>query len=233
MLLAEDLLLLLLGDGSGRPPRGTRVDVLLGGAVLSELALRGDVRYGEKARFGSFAMGPKVHPNPAAAPADPVLVHALGLAAEKEQSRAELVTKLSTGLREQLCRRLATAQLLRRENRRALGILPRIEWTVVDAAREREIRQSLAATLVYGVAAEPRTAALIALLHAVGRVHHYAPSNAVSASEVRSRAEEIAEGDWPAKAVSELTTVYAQTTRAASRFLSFFGQSAANANYVS
>lgn len=68
MLLAEDLLLLLLGDGSGKPPRGTHVDVLLGGAVLSELALRGYVRHGEKARFGSYSLGPKVHPNPTAAP---------------------------------------------------------------------------------------------------------------------------------------------------------------------
>ncbi len=161
-----------------------------------------------------------------------MLIHGLGRVAEQERTGAELVMELSKGLRDQLCKRLANAQLLRREKLRVLGILPRTVWSSVDVARERELRQTLTATLVHGIAAEPRTAALIALLHAVGRVHHYAPTGAASAREARRRASEIAKSDWPAAAVREVTTVYARTGRAVSRFTSGLAKSAITASDV-
>lgn len=209
MLLAEDLLLLLLDDESGTPQWGLSIDTVLGGALLSELALEDFARLGEKDGFWNSA---KVFPNPATAPEDPLLAAGVRIIAEKERSANALVTKLGKGLREQLNERLASAEILQRGEQRVLGIFPRTVWPAVDVAHEREVRQALTAALVQGASPAPRTAALIALLHSVGHAHKVVPADGASTRDIKRRAKQLAEGDWAAKAVYDV--IAAQTAAA-------------------
>lgn len=200
MLIAEDLLLLLLDDAKGTPPSGVDLRPVLGGALLTELALDGAVRVGEKSGFWSTA---KVHAEPGAHPTDPLLAEALGVIAERERGAQDLVGRLGRGLREELSERLAARGVLRRHETKVLGVFPRTTWPAADLAHEQQVRQAIEAVLLQGLTPEPRTAALIALLHACDRVHRTIPHEGLSSREVKARAKRITEGDWAAKAVKD------------------------------
>ena len=81
MLIAEDLLLLLLDDESGKLTNTTYLDTGIGGALLVELALGSHV---EVKKSGGRWSRAKVHPTGTAAPDDPVLVEALAIAADRK-----------------------------------------------------------------------------------------------------------------------------------------------------
>lgn len=72
-LIAEDLLLLLLDDRSGKPATSS-LEVALGGALLVELALDERVEVPEKPSVWSSA---KVRPVTGGGPLDPILAAAL------------------------------------------------------------------------------------------------------------------------------------------------------------
>src|SRR6478672_1803197 len=96
-LLAEDLLLLLLDDDKGRL-RTSYADTVLGGALLTELALLGAVTVPEKTSVWRTA---KVHA--AGTPVeDPLLHAALAVVAEKDRSAEDLVGRLGKGRRDAL-----------------------------------------------------------------------------------------------------------------------------------
>ena len=73
-LIAEDLLLLLLDDESGKLTGTTYLDTGIGGALLVELALGGHV---EVVKGSDIWARAKVHTTVNDAPADPILVEAL------------------------------------------------------------------------------------------------------------------------------------------------------------
>lgn len=199
-LIAEDLLLLLLDDEGGTLPSGVAVKEVLGGAVLVELALAGlvEVKKGE----GMWARD-KVHPTGAAVPADAELRDALTVVGEKDRSAQDLIGRLGRGLKERLTDRLAERGILERREDRVLGIFPHTRWPAADTAHEGEVRRALTAALVQGFTPDDRTAALIALLHAVDRAHKTVDTQGLGNRAVKKRAKEIAEGDWAAKAVRE------------------------------
>ena len=107
-LVAEDLLLLLLG-----------------GAVLVELALDGMVEVVEASSVWRKA---KVHPVEGARPGDPLLQDAWRTVGEKERSAQALVERLGKGLGDTLCARLAERGLLERRDDKILGLFPRTRW---------------------------------------------------------------------------------------------------------
>jgi hypothetical protein len=199
-LIAEDLLLLLLDDEKGTLPAVTSVDEALGGAVLVELALMRtvDVRKGDGA-WGSET----VHATGAPAPDDPVLRDALAVVEEKERTAQDLVARVGKGLREMLSERLVERGFLERRDGRVLGIFPRTRWPAVNGAHETDVRRGLSTALVHGVTPDDRTAALVALLHALDRAHLTVDTQGVGNRTVKQRAKDIAEGDWAAKAVSD------------------------------
>jgi hypothetical protein len=198
-LIAEDLLLLLLDDESGKP-QTNQLEVALGGAVLVELALVEAVVVEERSSMWHAA---RVSVAPAAETDDPVLGDALALVAEKDRSAQELVERLGRGLAEKLGTRLVDGGLLERREDKLLGIIPRTRWPVRDASHEERVRRGLTAILVEGSEPEPRTGALVALLHAVDRAHKSVPHEGISNGDVRKRAKVIAEGDWAAKALRD------------------------------
>ena len=123
-LLAEDLLLLLLDDATGKVSVWWGpTDTLLGGAVLAELALAGLVTVEEKRSAWQDA---RVHPA-AAPPADldPILTDALATVGEKERAASDLVTRLGKGLEARLAERLAGRGVLERREGKVLGLFPR------------------------------------------------------------------------------------------------------------
>jgi hypothetical protein len=198
-LIAEDLLLLLLDDESGKR-QTEHLAIVLGGAVLVELAVEGMVEVVEKKSLWQSA---KVWPVEGARPRDPVLTAAWATVGEKERSAQALVEKLGKGLDETLCNRLAERGILERRDDKLLGLFARTRWPARDSSHEDAVRRALTTVLVDGNEPDPRTGALIALLHAVDRAHKTVPHDGVTDRDVKKRAKEVAEGDWAAKAVRD------------------------------
>jgi len=198
-LIAEDLLLLLLDDDKGTVT-SMYCETALGGAVLVELALRGAVEVSEPTSVWRTA---KVRAVADCDAADEVLRSAYRTIAERERSAQDLVNKLGKGLQEALAGRLVMRGLLERRADKVLGLFPRTRWPAVDSAHEAGVRRMLRAALVEGGEPDQRTAALIALLHAVDKAHKVVDHEGLPAREVRRRAKQISESDWAAKAVRD------------------------------
>jgi len=208
MLIAEDLLLLLLDDESGKMTNSTYLETGVGGALLVELALGGHV---EVLKGSGLWARAKVHPTDAQRPTDPILVEALGLVAEKERTAEDLVGRLGRKRREALLARLEADGILRREEDSVLGLFPRRRWPTVDSSHERDVRRKLGDALVRGATPDERTAALVALLSSLDIVHKVVDREGLPARDLKKRAKQISEGDWAAKAVRDAV----QATQAA------------------
>lgn len=197
-LIAEDLLLLLLDDDKGTANVSVDLNPVLGGAVLIQLALAGAVDIGEKQSIWASA---RVHPVPGVALDDQVLVDAAAVVAEKERSAQDLVGRLGKGLRDRLADRLTAVGMLERREAKILGVFPSTRWPAADRTHQEAVRRDLVSVLVSGNEPDPRTGAIVALLHAIGRAHKSVPHEGLSSREVRARAKEIADGQWAAQAV--------------------------------
>ena len=214
-LIAEDLLLLLLDDEKGTMNAGSYAAPVLGGGLLTELALSGAVEVEPKK---SFWHGATVHVAPGASPDDlddPVLAQALAVVAEKPRGAQDLVNRLGKGLKETLTGRLVERGLVERRDGRILGIFPSTTWPAADSTHEQEVRRAVEATLLQGVSHDDRTGAIIALLHAVGQAHRVIDRGGVSAGDVKRRAKEVSEGAWAAKAVQDAIAAAVAATTAA------------------
>jgi|1185.fasta_scaffold11434_2 hypothetical protein len=196
--LADDLLLLLLDDRTGRPRLDrTKLDLALGGAVLLQLALdhRVDVAPGSPRRA-------KVVVVDAVPTGDAVLDDALRRVGARPARADKLVPAISKGLRPLLLERAERAGLVRREEDRVLGLFRRQRWPATDGVRGRELTGRLRDVLVVGATPDPRTSALVALLASVDAAHVVVGTrNRAERAAVRGRAREIADGAWVADAV--------------------------------
>jgi hypothetical protein len=200
MLIAEELLLLLLDDESGKLTHATYLDAGIGGALLVELALGEHVDVVKQGRWSRA----KVHPTATSGgPEDPVLLEALAVVAEKERTAQDLVARLGKRRRDQLLGRLAEQGVVRPEDDKVLGLFPRHRWPVVDSRHEADVRRRLGDTLLRGVGPEPRTGGLVAVLSAMDLAHQVVDREGLPARQVKKRAKEVAEGDWAAKAVRD------------------------------
>jgi len=200
ILIAEDMLLLLLDDESGKLTLTSYPQAVLGGALLVELAATGAAEVEEKTSMWRSA---KVRAVAGAAPADPVLRAAHDAVAARPRTAQDLVQRLGKGTRDALTDRLAERGLLERRDDRVLGLFPRTRWPAVDSSHEQDVRRRLTAVLVQGVEPDERTGALVALLSAIDKPHKVVDHEGLSTGEVRKRAKRIAQGDWAAKAVRD------------------------------
>jgi hypothetical protein len=220
MLLAEDLLLLVTDDTSGQlSAPAAQVDAGLGGANLVELAMMNKVDLsgeGEAGRPGRVVVR---DPAPAG---DDVLDAALAiLTANQGRKPSAAIRPLSKNLRHTLYERLAAAGVVRAERGKILGIFPTHTWPALDASHEAQVRQLVTQALVQQAAPDPRTAALIALLHALKCEHKIVDPRpyGLSRRQLAARAEEIAEGNWASaavrKAIDEMNAAVIAATTAA------------------
>ncbi|MBE1609432.1 GOLPH3/VPS74 family protein [Actinopolymorpha pittospori] len=200
MLIAEDLLLLHLDDSSGRAiTDSVRLNHALAGAVLLELTLQGRVDIagpGEQVRAGRLVVRE-------GAPLDnPVLDDALEVLRTKEGTKpANILGKLTKGLRERLLDNLAAQGVLREEKARVLGIFPTTRWPAGDSSHEDALRARLNGVLVQGLTPDARTGALVSLLSAIDTAPKVVGADDKRA--VKRRAKEISQGAWAADAVKK------------------------------
>lgn len=202
MLLAEDLLLLLTDDASGKlSTSASEVDLGLGGATLLELTLmnRVDLTHeGDEDKPGRLVVR---DPSPTG---DPVLDGALEVVTARQGKKPATVIKpLSKHLRRTLYARLAAAGVVRAEEGRILGVFPTHTWPARDAHHEAEVRRRLTQALGQQTTPDARSAALISLVHALRCEHKVVDPELhdLSKRELRARAEAIAKGDWASAAV--------------------------------
>ncbi|GAA1689755.1 hypothetical protein GCM10009830_41660 [Glycomyces endophyticus] len=198
MLIVEDLLLLLLDDEKGHIAGEGTLYYPLGGAVLMDLALAGNVRFEEKQKLFGTA---KVHAVDDAAPEDPLLADAYAVIAPKPRSVQELLVMIGATLRGRVADRLVEQGLVRRDEKKFLGLFRSTTWPAADTAHEREVREGIEAVLVRGAEPDARTGALIALLAAGGSMHQVLHYDELKWSELELRANEIVQGQWAAEAV--------------------------------
>jgi len=209
-LIAEDLLLLLLDDQSGRPNTG-HLDLALGGAVLVDLALDGLV---EVASHGSLLGAAKLRRAPGAMAGDRILAGALAAVAENKPAQ-KLVVKVGKGLLDPLAERQRRRGVLDRREEKVLGLVTRTRWPSRDPSRKEAIRRGLVVILVQGGRADARSAALIGLLLAVHRLHRTVSHPDASARSVKKRAKEVAEESWASPTIKDAVAVATAATAAA------------------
>lgn len=204
VLIAEDLLLLLTDDTSGRlQTPGDQVDTALGGALLVELTLLG--RVGPSGDDDPSGPGLVVVRDPTAVP-DPLLDEALRqLTGVQGRRPASVVPPLGSGLLDRLYGRLVQRGILRAEKRRVLGVFPTRSWPTEVVEHERALRRRIGTALARGRAEDERTAALISLLHALQAVPVVLDADApgVDRQQAERNAQAIAEGDWGSAAVRQ------------------------------
>jgi hypothetical protein len=162
-MLAEDLVVLLVEDSSGRQPRHRGALAAVAGAVLAELALSGrlDVEiHDRRPRLFVVSDEPLGHP---------VLDDVLALAAEVDGSRIEQVLDLvAAGLWERMLNRLTEQGILARVSRKRFGLSVGHTWEVESPVRREELRARLGAVVADGVVPEGPCAVLLWLLHQLG-----------------------------------------------------------------
>jgi len=177
MLIAEDLLLLLTDDSTGKLlVSGSEVDIALGGANLVELTLMNKVDVTGKENGGKAGRIVVRDPAPVG---DPVLDTALAIIAGHQGKKPSAVmTPLSKKLRHTLYAALVDKGVLRAERRPVLGVFATRRWPAQDANHEAGVRRLITQTLVNRATPDVHTAALVSLLHIEGRTQRRRPQAA-------------------------------------------------------
>jgi hypothetical protein len=194
MIVAEDMLLLLTDDRTGRPVvDATRRDIAVAGAVIAELATAGRLQAVTSSGPFSRAALRVVDTSPIG---DDVLDDALRRAAGPgSASPAAVLNRVRKGLRERLYERLAAMGVLGAVKGRVLGIFPTTVWPAVDSAYEVEVRRALVEVLVTGRPPTPREASLVALLAAVDAVPKVLVGTGMPNRALKVRAKQVAADD--------------------------------------
>lgn len=191
--LAEDLMLLLLDDESGRSVVERNVqDRVLAGAVLLELANTGRVSEAEPrddVKTGRLVV------RDGSSTGDPLLDAAIDELETKPIKARRAIEILSNGTREMVLDGLVARGLVRRDKSTVLGIFPRTSWPAVDTEHEGSVRERLNLVLIAGGTPDVHIGSLITLLHAADATHKVIPGDK---KRLRSRAKEVVEnhGEW-------------------------------------
>lgn len=199
-LIAEDLLLLLLDDDKGTLAHSDKIQPLLGGALLIELAMAERIDVAEKTSAWRQAKVAVVEGPPVD---EPLLIGAIDTIGEKPRSAQDLVNRIGKGTKDQLLDRLVERGMLERVDGKWLGLFPNPKWPAANRTHEAEVRNLIQGALVQRLTPDARTSALISLLSAVDHAHKVVERGDVPNKEIRARAKEISDGAWAAKAVKD------------------------------
>ncbi|MBU7597147.1 GPP34 family phosphoprotein [Streptomyces sp. P38-E01] len=197
-LLVEDLMLLMTDDRSGAVAGAGTLYYTLGGAVLVELGLDGQVAADEN---DTGLNGLRVRAVAGDLPTDPLLRTAHDTVASRVRGVQTLLIEIGTGLHATVTDRLVERGLLLRRSRTVLGLFRTTSTRVADTGHKRELLARLRATLVDGAEPDSRTAALAGLLAASGTLptlHRSIPWS----GEVFLRAKQLEQDSWAAEAVN-------------------------------
>lgn len=201
MLLCEDILLLATDDETGKQRSvGGFAELLVAGALLTDLMLAGQVRLteqGESVRKNRVVADPD-----APAPDDNLLlVTRAKLATKASWDAASAVNALKKNLIRYLHERLVAAEVLMRDERRVLGVFPSIRFPAVDGTYEAGLLASIDAVLFEGATPDDHTAALIGLLHAGDLLVTVVDrGRGIDKRNLKRFAESLIDMYWPAQA---------------------------------
>ena len=203
MLIADELLLLALDDTTGKSiATGVDLNPALGAALLVELALAERISIAP-AEAGWTERG-KVSVIDTGSTDDPDLDAVLVKLTEKEGQKVKNLISpmswqpISKGLKDRRSARLVQQGVLTEQRSAILGVR---SYPAVIPGPEGEVRARLWSALVDGLTPTERTVALIALLDATGIL----PKVLVGPDKklVKTRAKQLSQGDWAAKAVKD------------------------------
>ena len=194
MMIAEDLLLLLTDDETGRMT-GSFIDYALAGAVLADLALMGRIRLTEKGEQGVRANRVIVVDD--SPTGNDLLDDALRRLGENARFRSSTISRLYRHVRKPLQQRLVDAGVLRPEQHKFLGF-PYTRYIQVDPGPELDAHVRLHRALADGEAPDPSTAALIGVLSALDITHRIVRRGDRRA--MKKRAKELRKQNWAAEA---------------------------------
>lgn len=189
-LIAEDVLLMLFQPASGTIAGENVLYHVLGGAVLTELALRGHVT----------VRGSVVHAG-SEAPTDEVLRSAWDHVERKPHGVHAVLAAIGPRLRASLLDRLVERGHIERDDRRALGFIPRTVLSVGPSGRHEEVFERMRSVLVDRAEPTEHIAAVTALVAASGTLPHLDRRIPWNSAVVR-RAKELENGDWGAEATA-------------------------------
>ncbi len=215
MLIAEDLLLLLTDDETGRPQADSvKLTHALAGAVLLELALVGKVDVAER---NARVKAGRLIVTDASPTGDAVLDAALATIRDREGKKPQdVLGKIQKGLRDSLYERLAERGILRRERDKILGLFPRTSWPAADQAHEQRVHAAIADALRHARQAEPHIGGLISLLSAIDKATKVVDPKAhgIERRELKRRAKAVEEQSWAAAAVRKAVETATASTAA-------------------
>jgi hypothetical protein len=185
--VAEDFLLLTQDESSGRSLLdSSRLEFCLGGALLLDLALRERVALVDErvsvvddASTGSAALD---DPGTGSALLD---VAVWTIAHERPREPDHWVRHLGAGAREAVEDGLVAQGVLRRDDHRALGLVPVHRTPVADARIEHDLLDRLNAAVVLDRPPAAQTAAVASLVLAAGLERHVFPRSDHDAVRVR------------------------------------------------
>lgn len=202
MLLAEDILLLVLDDTSGRfLLQSSYVNPLVAGALLTDLV---DARVARITEKGETIRANRVVVEPDAELADPLLREGLARLSGRPSWRpVAALQKLQKGLRQELIDRLVRAERLYRNDAQLLGFIPVKRWPAVEASYEAELLARMDAVSLRGEEPDEHTASLIGLLSAANVITKVLGRDGRTFDKrmVKRRAKDLREQRWTAKAV--------------------------------
>jgi Golgi phosphoprotein 3 (GPP34) len=212
--------MLVTDDASGRlSAPAAQVDVALGGANLLELTLMNKVDLSGQRDRGKPGRIIVRDLSPAG---DEVLDAALGIvSAHQGKKPSAVIRPLGKNLRRTLYERLALSGVIRARQGRTLGVFPTRTWPAQDVSHGAQLRRRVTQALVQQTAPQARSAALVALLHALRYEHKIVdPRDWELSTQLRARAEEIAQGGWAPEAIRQtigemIAAVVAATSAAA------------------
>lgn len=194
--LAEDLLLLLFQPQSGTIAGEGTLYYALGGAVLADLGLGGNVRTGS-GRMGGMTVQ-AIAENP---PADHLLRACWEYVSEKPRGVQTVLAAVGPTLREPLLDRLVERGDIRRVTHRMFGLFATSSLDDGASRRRASLLDDVRAVLVDGAHPTPRVAALSALLYGSGTLPQF-DRDIPWVSAVITRAEKLKAGNWGADATA-------------------------------
>lgn len=194
--LAEELVLLAYDDSGKAQLSGTNLDLGVGGALLLDLALAGRVDVVDK-RLVITDPSPVGHPL-----VDGALerIRADG----RRRKPKDWVSRLSKQSRPAVLRQLVAAGILESAEDKVLLLFSRTRYPSrhgVEPPAETAARQRMRAAVTGAVTPDARTAALCALVGAVGLDRKVFPD--LPRREVKQSLKRISEGAWAATAVKK------------------------------
>ncbi len=201
LCLHEEVMLLALGEETGKVAWGTWCDQALGGAVIAELRLAGRIRLegiGKEARIEVVSTDPL---------GDELLDEWLAALSHEPESGTlvEWASKVSltSDLRDRVARSLVRRGVLRVEESKVLFVFARTLYPELDPEPEREVRARLRDAIFTDTAdVEPRTVALLSIAKAAEIL-----PRVFDASELKARhdrIEALANGEVMGDADSDL-----------------------------